>query len=137
MDTFKEICKPRSLLYRKTITTTSIIVVVPLAFSVLCIFIRRSRPEASTELVLIYGFLLVAAILVFLMGKATKRGRDIKDQMDGLRQYLTLSMNRREAINGIPLMSSSHFESLLPYAIVLGVDGPWLRTFECTETVFT
>ena len=130
MDTFKEICKPRSLVSRKTITTTSIIVVVPLAFSVLWFFIRRSKPEASTELVLIYGFLVVAAILVFLMGKATKRGRDIKDQMDGLRQYLTLSMNRREAINGIPLMSSSHFESLLPYAIVLGVDGPWLRTFE-------
>lgn len=130
MDTIKGFYKPKSVASRKSVNFTSFIIITPLAIIVLNIFINASKPQESTELVLIYGFLVIASFLVSLMGKAIKRGRDVKDQIEGLRQYLTLSSKRREAINDIPLMSSSHFESLLPYAIVLGVHRPWLRTFE-------
>jgi hypothetical protein len=88
------------------------------------------RSEVTTELFLVTGFIPVASILVFLMGRTTKRGRIIKDQIYGLRKYLSLSANHRATITDLPIMSQSHFENLLPYAIVLGVEGPWLRTFE-------
>lgn len=88
------------------------------------------NPKTTTEQVLIVIFVPIAFFLVFLMGRTTKRGRALKDQIEGLRQYMTLSPTRRSSMSGLPTMSPAHFESLLPYAIVLGVEGPWLRAFE-------
>lgn len=105
-------------------------VIISTTVTMLWLFASEGSPDTRTELSLVISFLPIASILIFLMGRATERGRAIKDQIDGLRKYLTLSTNRRVAISGLPTMSPTHFESLLPYAIVLGVEGPWLRAFE-------
>jgi len=126
----RSIFKRKYIIHRNYTNYISWTIITPMAIGVLFVFINNSKPKESTELILIYGFLAIASCLVSLMGKATERGRDIKDQIEGLQKYLSLSLKRRETINGIPLMSSSHFESLLPYAIVLGAHKPWLRTYE-------
>ena len=129
-DSIKDLFKIKPITSGRYINYISYIIITPMVLGVLFVFINNSKPKESTELILIYGFLVIASCLVFLMGKATERGRDIKDQIEGLQKYLTLSLKRRETQNGIPLMSSPHFESLLPYAIVLGAHKPWLRTYE-------
>jgi uncharacterized membrane protein len=117
-------------IYNKIVIYYLYFVIISTTFVMLWIFADEGSPDTRTELSLVISFLPIASILIFLMGRKTKRGRAIKDQIEGLRKYLTLNTNRRAAMSGLPIMSPAHFESLLPYAIVLGVEGAWLRTFD-------
>ncbi len=45
-------------------------------------------------------------------------------------KYLTLAEKDRMNMAGAPEMSPQQFERLLPYAVALGVEKPWTRTFE-------
>lgn len=76
------------------------------------------------------AIVLVNAIFFFLMGAPTPTGRRMMDGIDGLRQYLTLAEKDRMNMAGAPEMSPEHFETLLPYAVALGVEKPWSRAFE-------
>lgn len=76
------------------------------------------------------GILLVNFLFLFLMGAPTPLGRKLMDGIEGLRIYLTLAERDRMNMAGAPTMSPSHFEKLLPYAVALGVEKPWSRTFE-------
>src|SRR5690606_4449536 len=49
---------------------------------------------------------------------------------EGLRQYLTLAEKDRINMAGAPEMSPRHYETLLPYAVALGVEKPWSQTFD-------
>ncbi len=74
--------------------------------------------------------MLTNALFLFLMGAPTPLGRKLMDGIEGLRTYLTLAEKDRMNTAGAPAMSPQHFEKLLPYAVALGVEKPWSRTFE-------
>ncbi|MFD1745810.1 DUF2207 domain-containing protein [Rhizobium helianthi] len=76
------------------------------------------------------GIVLLNALFFFLMGAPTPLGAKRMDEIEGLRLYLTLAEKDRMNMNGAPEMSPRHFETLLPYAVALGVEKPWSRTFE-------
>ncbi|MDO3434133.1 DUF2207 domain-containing protein [Rhizobium sp. CBN3] len=76
------------------------------------------------------GIVLLNILYVFIMGAPTRLGARMMDGVDGLRQYLTLAEKDRMNMAGAPRMSPQHFETLLPYAVALGVEKPWSRTFE-------
>ncbi|MGO7337003.1 DUF2207 domain-containing protein [Rhizobium leguminosarum] len=76
------------------------------------------------------GIVLLNILYVFIMGAPTPLGAKMMDGIDGLRQYLTLAEKDRMNTAGAPEMSPRHFETLLPYAVALGVEKPWSRTFE-------
>ena len=76
------------------------------------------------------GIVLANAIFFFLMGAPTPLGRRLKDGIEGLRTYLTVAEKDRMNMAGAPQMSPQHFETLLPYAVALGVEKPWSRAFE-------
>ncbi|RUL98658.1 DUF2207 domain-containing protein [Rhizobium chutanense] len=76
------------------------------------------------------GIVLLNILYVFIMGAPTPLGARMMDGIDGLRQYLTLAEKDRMNTAGAPEMSPQHFETLLPYAVALGVEKPWSRTFE-------
>ncbi len=69
-------------------------------------------------------------IFVFIMGAPTPLGAKLMGGIDGLRQYLTLAEKDRMNMAGAPEMSPRHFETLLPYAVALGVEKPWNEAFE-------
>lgn len=81
-------------------------------------------------LIAVGGILLVNLLFFFLMGAPTPLGRKLMDGIEGLRIYLSLAEKDRMNMAGAPTMSPSHFEKLLPYAVALGVEKPWSRTFE-------
>jgi uncharacterized membrane protein len=92
-----------------------------------------SSAETSAQLplmVAIIGIFAVNVVFFFLMGAPTALGTRMMDGIDGLRQYLTLAEKDRMNMQGVPSMSPQHFETLLPYAVALGVEKPWSRTFE-------
>ncbi|SIR08286.1 Predicted membrane protein [Rhizobium sp. RU20A] len=76
------------------------------------------------------GIVLVNVLFFFLMGAPTPLGRRLMNGVEGLRLYLTVAERDRMNMQGAPAMSPQHFETLLPYAVALGVEKPWSRTFE-------
>lgn len=76
------------------------------------------------------GIVLLNILYFFIMSAPTPLGAKMMDGIDGLRQYLTLAEKDRMNTAGAPQMSPRHFETLLPYAVALGVEKPWSRTFE-------
>lgn len=76
------------------------------------------------------GIVVTNLVFFFLMGAPTPLGRRMMDGIEGLRQYLTLAEKDRMNMAGAPEMSPRHFETLLPYAVALGVEKPWSQTFD-------
>lgn len=76
------------------------------------------------------GIVVTNLVFFFLMGAPTPLGRKMMDGIEGLRQYLTLAEKDRMNMAGAPDMSPRHFETLLPYAVALGVEKPWSETFD-------
>lgn len=76
------------------------------------------------------GIVVANLVFFFLMGAPTPLGRKMMDGIEGLRQYLTLAEQDRMNMAGAPEMSPRHFETLLPYAVALGVEKPWSQTFD-------
>jgi uncharacterized membrane protein YgcG len=77
----------------------------------------------------VIGVALLNILFFLLMGAPTRLGRKAMDGIDGLRMYLTLAEKDRMNMAGAPTMSPQHFETLLPYAVALGVEKPWSRAF--------
>lgn len=73
---------------------------------------------------------LVNVLFFFLMGAPTPIGRRLMDEIAGLKHYLSVAEADRMNMQGAPTMSPRHFETLLPYAVALGVEKPWSRAFD-------
>lgn len=106
-----------------------------IAVSILASIVAAMAGPADTGgelplLVAIVGIFAVNIVFFFLMGAPTPLGTRMMDGIDGLRQYLTLAEKDRMNMQGAPTMSPQHFETLLPYAVALGVEKPWSRAFE-------
>jgi uncharacterized membrane protein YgcG len=92
-----------------------------------------AEAEAAGEMplfVAVGGIVVANIVFFFLMGAPTPLGRRMMDGIEGLRQYLTLAEKDRMNMAGAPEMSPRHFETLLPYAVALGVEKPWSQTFD-------
>jgi hypothetical protein len=88
-----------------------------------------SDPEPALPIA-IAGMVMANVVFFFLMGAPTPIGRKMMDGIAGLRQYLTLAEKDRMNMQGAPQMSPSHYETLLPYAVALGVEKPWSDAFQ-------
>ena len=68
----------------------------------------------------------------FIMRAPTVAGRALMDKIEGFKMYLdTAEKNRLNYVDkGEPPMTVKRFESILPFAIALGVEKPWTQRFE-------
>ncbi|WP_425513724.1 DUF2207 domain-containing protein [Ensifer oleiphilus] len=94
------------------------------------VFYSAAETDELPLLFAIGGIVLVNVLFFFLMGAPTPLGTRMMDGIDGLRQYMTLAEKDRMNMQGAPEMSPRHFETLLPYAVALGVEKPWTQTFD-------
>lgn len=116
----------------------SIVVLTVIGFAAFTIFLLvvvtavfELADASQTEVVIAVGAIVLLNVLFFfLMGAPTPIGRKMMDGIEGLRTYMTLAEKDRLNMQGVPTMSPSHFETLLPYAVALGVEKPWTSTFE-------
>ena len=81
-------------------------------------------------MVAIVAIIIANILFFFIMGAPTPLGAKMMDGIDGLRHYLTVAEKDRMNMAGAPQMSPQHFEKLLPYAVALGVEKPWTKTFD-------
>ncbi|MDQ1185221.1 DUF2207 domain-containing protein [Agrobacterium larrymoorei] len=106
-----------------------------LAFSLIAgvvgrIFFDHVHDANTLAVVALALIVLVNVLFVLVMGAPTPLGRQLMDAIEGLRLYLTVAEKDRMNMQGAPQMSPQHFETLLPYAVALGVEKPWSKAFE-------
>ncbi|WP_416408230.1 DUF2207 domain-containing protein [Agrobacterium rosae] len=98
--------------------------------SLATLFFDHTHDSGSLAVAAIGLIVLINLLFLFLMGAPTPLGRKLMDGIEGLRLYLTVAEKDRMNVQGAPQMSPQHFETLLPYAVALGVEKPWSETFE-------
>ena len=70
------------------------------------------------------------AIFIHLLRTLTPAGRELMDQIEGFRQFLTMVDGDRLQRTDAPAKTPALFEKCLPYALALGVEQEWSRQFE-------
>lgn len=92
--------------------------------------------SALSDIRLDNGLIAAVSIVIInvgfgiLMRAPTVQGRKAMDQIDGFKMYLETAESNRLNFQGAPEMTVSRFESILPFAIALGVEKPWSEHFE-------
>ncbi len=86
----------------------------------------------DTGLVAAVSIIVIEIVFAFLMRAPTVAGRKLMDQIDGFKMYLeTAEKNRLNYVDkGEPPMTTVRFETILPFAIALGVEKLWSQRFE-------
>jgi uncharacterized membrane protein YgcG len=84
----------------------------------------------DTPLLAAISIVVVNVVFAILMRAPTVQGRKLMDQIDGFKMYMDTAEKNRLNITGEPPMTKDRFESILPYAIALGVEKPWSDHFE-------
>ena len=98
----------------------------------------EDTPVFIPMLPLFLGALLVMFIFYAMyIDIPTVHGREVMDEIEGLKLYLSVAEKERLNMSGVPEMSVVHFEKLLPYAVSLGVEKPWAESFESWLTTAT
>ncbi|MFT4181706.1 MAG: DUF2207 domain-containing protein [Rhizobium sp.] len=88
------------------------------------------RPEGILLAGLIMAIVGVNFVFAPLIETWTNLGAKAIGQIEGLRQYLSLVDEGRMVVQDDIRMSPEHFETLLPYAVALGVEKKWSQVFE-------
>lgn len=77
---------------------------------------------------------VVSAIIIgtfaAIMPRRTKSGAVMREQVAGLKMYITTAEKDRIAFHNAPEKTPERFEKLLPYAMALGVEDAWAAQFE-------
>jgi len=78
------------------------------------------------------GILSGIIILIFgwLMPAVTKKGAEIKENILGFKDFLSITEKDRLKFHNAPEKNPQMFEKFLPYAMVLGVEKEWAKQFE-------
>lgn len=82
---------------------------------------------------LFFGCLFSGLIIVlfgFLMSRRTEEGVEMKKYFEGLKLYMSVAEKDRLAFHNAPEKTPEHFDMLLPWAILLGVEKQWIKQFE-------
>ena len=76
------------------------------------------------------GLVGTNVLFAYLLPAPTIEGRRRMDEIEGLKMFLKEAERERERMKNPPEMSTKLFEKLLPYAVALGVEKNWTKTFE-------
>lgn len=75
-------------------------------------------------------------VFAFLIGKPTKPGRALRDEIEGFLMYLGVAerdelaaMPGPDAPEPAPRLDGERYKALLPYAVALGVENAWTKKF--------
>jgi len=75
------------------------------------------------------AFGVVAVLFHFLMAAPSKAGRDLLDQIEGFKMYMSAAEEDRLNILNPPEKTPELFERLLPFAVALGLAHEWSERF--------
>jgi len=78
--------------------------------------------------------IIATGIIIFIFGiimpRKSLKGVEAKEYLMGLKQYISLAEIRRIQFHNPPAKTPEHFEALLPYAMIFGLEKEWAKQFE-------
>ncbi len=78
-----------------------------------------------------FGAIAAMNVVFFnLLHAPTELGRQVMDQIEGFKMYLSVAETDRMNMRGAPEVTPDVFEKFLPYAIAMGVEKPWSKALE-------
>jgi len=81
-----------------------------------------------------FGSIIVSGIIILTFGHfmpaRTLKGVYAKEYIFGLKEYVNVAEKDRINFHNAPSKNPAHFEKLLPFAMVLGVEKAWAKQFE-------
>jgi hypothetical protein len=86
--------------------------------------------SVNTGVLAALSIVLIDVVFAVLLRAPTVQGRQLMDEIEGFRMYLDTAEKERLNMRGEPQMTVTRFESILPFAIALGVEKPWSEHFE-------
>ena len=94
-------------------------------------FIFTASSELSLLFAVIVGILTIGVNFVFyrILKAPTLQGRKVMDQLEGFRQYLSVTEKDRMNMLNPPEKTPALFEKYLPYALALDVEQKWSEQF--------
>ncbi|WP_188569615.1 DUF2207 domain-containing protein [Youhaiella tibetensis] len=76
------------------------------------------------------SIVLITIVFAILLRAPTVQGRRVMDQIDGFKMYINTAEKERLNLINEPPMTIERFESILPFAIALGIEKPWSHYFQ-------
>jgi uncharacterized membrane protein len=73
---------------------------------------------------------IIILIFGWLMPAVTKKGAELKENILGFKDFLSVTETDRLKFHNAPEKNPAMFEKFLPYAMVLGVENEWAKQFE-------
>jgi len=87
-------------------------------------------PSPIIPFILIFLLIVLVAFFTYLIKAPTKEGRQLMDEIEGFKMYIAVAEQKQLDALHEPELTVERFESLLPYAIALGVENQWGKKFE-------
>lgn len=86
---------------------------------------------SSVQVGVYFTLAMIALNILFtwLMQAPTLYGRQIQDQIAGLKLYISMAEEQRLNLMNPPEKNLAHYEALLPYAVALGLQNRWAEKF--------
>ena len=73
---------------------------------------------------------IIMLIFGWLMPAVTKKGAELKENILGFKEFLSVTETDRLKFHNAPKKNPQMFEKFLPYAMVFGVEKEWSKQFE-------
>jgi uncharacterized membrane protein YgcG len=88
-------------------------------------------PKWVMGAIIAFGVVSFIGLIVYLVviRKPTPEWVRFQAETDAFREYLQLPERKRSALSDAPEMNVEHYETLLPYAIALGIHTEWTEYF--------
>ncbi len=88
-----------------------------------------ARSVSFSAAVIFIGIGLINAVFFHLLKAPTLKGRQVMDQVEGFKMYLSVAEKERLEILHPPEKTPELFEKYLPYALALDVENEWSEQF--------
>ncbi|MGB5627276.1 MAG: DUF2207 domain-containing protein [Woeseiaceae bacterium] len=118
--------------YKQNYFKTNIVLNIPAILIVIgatLIALNIGRGPTPLVIVTIVLSFLTMAFFAIIMKRPTIRGRQLLDEMLGFKDFLEIAEKDELNLRNPPKKTPQLFESLLPFALALGVDQQWSERF--------
>ncbi|MFD1943869.1 DUF2207 domain-containing protein [Paradevosia shaoguanensis] len=86
--------------------------------------------QVDTAVFAAASIVLITIVFAILLRAPTVQGRKVMDDLDGFKMYINTAEKERLNMVNEPPMTIERFESILPFAIALGIEKPWSQYFQ-------
>lgn len=104
---------------------------IGLICSIVSVFLTAVFQPAPYVLIgMVVILLALNIIFAFLLPRRTEEGKRAWEHIQGLKLFMTVAEKDRLKFHNPPERTPALFESLLPFAVALGVETAWAKQFE-------